>query len=254
MDRWVGRVALVTGSSVGIGRAISASLVEHGLKVVGCARNINQLNELEAELSAKKLKGSFKGIKCDLRRESDIKSMFEEIKSTFGRIDICINNAGLAKDAPLISGDTEFWREMLDVNVTALSICTRESIQLMQTNNISDGHIIHVSSMSGHRIVPSSATHFYGATKFAVRALAEGLRQELRAINSGIRITLVSPGMVETEFAVRLTNSKEKGFDPYADTPCIKAEDISQIVVNILQMPAHVEINDVLVRPTFQTS
>ncbi|CAG2123266.1 unnamed protein product, partial [Medioppia subpectinata] len=128
---WFGRVALVTGSSVGIGRAIASSLVEHGLKVVGCARNIDQLNELESELKAKKLKGSFKAIKCDLRQESDIKAMFEEIGSSFGRIDICINNAGLAKDAPLITGDTESWREMLDVNVTALSVCTRESIKLM---------------------------------------------------------------------------------------------------------------------------
>ncbi|XP_054153089.1 dehydrogenase/reductase SDR family member 11-like [Oppia nitens] len=252
MDRWIGRVALVTGSSVGIGKAISKALVECGLKVVGCARNIDQLKQLESDLNANKTKGSFKAIKCDLRQESEIKSMFDEIRSTFGRIDICINNAGLAKDAPIIDGNTEFWREMLDVNVTALSICTREAISLMRDNDINDGHIIHLSSLSGHRLVPSSATHFYGATKYAVRALAEGLRQELRAIKSGIRVTLISPGVVETEFSVRLQNIKEKNIDPYANNPHVKAEDISQIVVNVLQMPPHVEINDVLIRPTFQ--
>ena len=142
---------------------------------------------------------------------------------------------------------------MLDVNVTALSICTREAIQLMNEKGINDGHIVHVSSMSGHRVVPSSATHFYSATKFAVRALAEGLRQELRAMKSGIRVTLISPGVVETEFALRLQD-REKGQQFYANSPAIKAEEIAQIVVNVLQMPAHVEINDVLVRPTHQIS
>lgn len=141
---------------------------------------------------------------------------------------------------------------MLDLNVLALSICSRESIKLMLENNINDGHIVDISSMSGHRITQSSATHFYGATKFAVKALAEGLRQELRALKSGIRISLISPGMVETQFAKRLVNSDDKNFDPYSDKPVIKAEDISQIVVNVLQMPAHVEINDVLIRPTHQ--
>lgn len=161
---------------------------------------------------------------------------------------------GLAKDAPLLSGETEHWREMLDVNVVALSVCTREAIQLMADSQVTDGHIIHVSSMSGHRIVPSAATHFYGATKFAVRALAEGLRQELRAMKSGIRVTLISPGLVETEFAIRLQESIEKGKEVYANSPSIKAEDIAQVVVNVLSLPAHVEVNDVLIRPTHQVS
>ena len=142
---------------------------------------------------------------------------------------------------------------MLDVNVTALSVCTREAIQLMLSKDISDGHIIHVSSISGHRVAPSPSTHFYSATKFAVRALAEGLRQELRAIKSGIRVTLISPGVVETEFALRL-HDKEKGQQFYANSPAIKAKDIADIVINVLKMPAHVEINDVLIRPTHQVS
>ena len=160
----------------------------------------------------------------------------------------------MAKDAPLVSGETESWREMLDVNVLALSVCTREAIQLMGDSKVTDGHIIHVSSMSGHRVVPSAATHFYSATKFAVRALAEGLRQELRAMKSGIRVTLISPGVVETEFAIRLQEDKQKGLEFYTNSPSINAEDIAQIVVNVISLPAHVEVNDVLIRPTHQVS
>jgi NADP-dependent 3-hydroxy acid dehydrogenase YdfG len=189
-----------------------------------------------------------------LRLESDIKAVFDQIKSRFGKLDICINNAGLAHNSPLIDGNTDEWREMIDVNVLGLSITTREAIRLMLDSDINDGQIINLNSMGGHRTLPNSATHFYSATKFAVRALTEGLRQELRQLKSGIRVAQISPGMVETEFAPRLLKDKEKAAAHYSSIKCLQADDIAQVVIDILELPNHVEINDVLIRPTQQSN
>jgi len=254
MNRWSGKVALVTGASVGIGKAICKKLAQNGVNVVGCARNTDQLNQISQEIAGQQFSGTFTAIPCDLRLESDIKAVFDQIKSRFGKLDICINNAGLAHNSPLIDGNTDEWREMIDVNVLGLSITTREAIRLMLDSNINDGQIINLNSMGGHRTLPNSATHFYSATKFAVRALTEGLRQELRQLKSGIRVAQISPGMVETEFALRLLNDKEKAAAHYSSIKCLQADDIAQVVIDILELPNHVEINDVLIRPTQQSN
>ncbi|CAL1260834.1 unnamed protein product [Larinioides sclopetarius] len=109
MERWGGRIALVTGASVGIGAAICRALVQHGIVVVGCARNVDKIKEI-AEEDADVF------FRCDVTQESEILSMFDQIRRTFGRLDICINNAGLSHDAPLLTGNTEDWRNMLDVS------------------------------------------------------------------------------------------------------------------------------------------
>jgi len=124
MDRWIGRVALVTGASVGIGAAISKSLVKHGMKVAGCGRNMEKLEELETQMSGP---GSFIPIQCDVTEEEQVKRMFKRVKDEWKGVDVMINNAGLAHNAPLLTGDTEEWRHMLEVNVIGLSICTREA-------------------------------------------------------------------------------------------------------------------------------
>jgi len=252
MDRWAGKVALVTGASAGIGTAISYKLVESGVNVIGCARNIDKLNQISEQIAAQKYSGTFKPLKCDVKSETDIKSVFEAIKSQFGRIDICINNAGLANNSPLISGNTADWKEMLDVNVLAVSIISREAIKLMLEKNVNDGQIINLNSLSGHRVVQSSPTHFYSATKFAVKALTEGLRQELRELKSGIRVAQISPGMVESEFHVRLFKDQKVVDNRIGDMKIVEAKDIAQIVIDILKLPNYVEIHDVLVRPTQQ--
>ena len=123
-----------------------------------------------------RLGGRFHPVACDLRNESDILRMFAEIETLWGGVDILVNNAGLGHKAPLLSGSTEHWREMLDVNILALCVCTREATRQMHARG--QGHVIHISSMSAHRVPPNSGV--YSATKFAVRSLTEGLRQELR--------------------------------------------------------------------------
>ncbi|OCT57870.1 hypothetical protein XELAEV_18002960mg [Xenopus laevis] len=144
---------------------------------------------------------------------------------------------------------------VFQVNVLALSICTRAAYQSMKERNIDDGHIININSMSGHRVLPTTVMHFYSATKYAVTALTEGLRQELREERSHIRATSISPGLVETGFAFKLLdNDPEKAAATYESIKCLKAEDIASTVVYVLSAPPHVQIGDIQLRPTEQIS
>lgn len=181
--------------------------------------------------------------------------MFSAIKTLHRGVDVCINNAGLAHNEPLLSGHTEGWRNMIDVNVLALCICTREACKSMKERNVDDGHIININSMSGHRVCASSDIHFYSATKYAVTALTEGLRQELREAGTHIRATCISPGVVETEFAFRQHSSDpEKAASVYESMKCLKADDIASAVTYVLGAPPHVQIGDVQMRPVEQVS
>jgi NADP-dependent 3-hydroxy acid dehydrogenase YdfG len=140
---------------------------------------------------------------------------------------------------------------MLEVNVLALCVCTALALEDLERRGV-DGHIIHVSSMSGHRVVPGSGV--YAASKFAVRGLTEGLRQELRAAGSGTRVTAISPGVVETGFAAHYHQSEARARETYQRFPPLQAEDVAGAVRYALGCPPHMEVHDVLVRPTAQSS
>jgi NADP-dependent 3-hydroxy acid dehydrogenase YdfG len=247
MIRWQGRVALVTGASCGIGAAIAESLVRYGMQVVGCARNIAEIQNLASRLKGEK--GSLHAIQCDLTKEDEILAMFEEISKNFKGVDVCINNAGLSHCAPLLSGDTSQWRQMLDVNVLGPTICTREAVKSMRSRNVDDGHIVHIGSIVGHS-VPANYTdgHFYSMSKFAVRALTEGHRNELRELGSHIRVSSISPGLVETQFAIRM-RGEERGKQLYSSFTPLQANDIVDGVIYVLSAPAHVQVHDIIIRP-----
>ncbi|KAB7508039.1 putative oxidoreductase [Armadillidium nasatum] len=240
MERWTGRVALVTGASVGIGATVCEALVRSGLKVVGAARGVDQVRALSESL--KDAKGSLLPIKCDLTKESDIRNLFNKIKEEFGGVDICINNAGLSNGKKLLEGTVEEMREMTDVNIIALCLCSQLAIKSMKERGVDDGHIINISSISGHAVFPHSS-RFYAATKFAVRAITEGLRQEMRELRSHIRISSLSPGMVETQFAFRAFKDEEKAKNLYSFCEPLKPEDISSSILHIISSPAHIEVN-----------
>ncbi|GFT92055.1 hypothetical protein NPIL_676931 [Nephila pilipes] len=154
MERWRGRTVLVTGASAGIGAALCRELSRQGMQVVGCARNVSRIEELAEEEKKRGSPGSIHAIKCDLTQESETLSMFDEIRQTFGRLDVCINNAGLSHDASLLSGHPVEWKNMIDVNVLALCICTREAVRLMKESNVVDGQIIHISRCGGCGVLP----------------------------------------------------------------------------------------------------
>jgi NADP-dependent 3-hydroxy acid dehydrogenase YdfG len=163
-------VALVTGASSGIGRAIALKLAQEGYRLALGARRLERLEELATELQALGAEVLIQAV--DLRQEADILAFFQAIRQRWGGVDVLINNAGLGHKQSLLDGDTEAWRDMLEVNVLALCICTREATRDMRQRG-GKGHVVHISSMSGHRVPGGSGV--YSATKFAVRSLTEGL-------------------------------------------------------------------------------
>nr|CAB3237649.1 dehydrogenase/reductase SDR family member 11-like [Phallusia mammillata] len=246
MDRWVGKVALVSGASSGIGNSIARKLAEHGMKVLACDRSKQQVDELTAAVNGK---GELFPYQCDVKDEKQIIGMFDFIRNKFGTIHVCVNTAGQAYKSSILSGNTEEWRDMFDVNVIGLCICCRESVKLMRESGVDDGHVININSMSGHRVVD---LHLYAASKFAVTALSEGLRKELNEAKTHIRCTSISPGMVETQFAPRLNKDTTGEKDWYSSMKCLQAEDIADAVLFALQAPSHVNVNEIMIRPTEQ--
>ena len=244
----VAKRAVVTGASSGIGAETARALASAGAAVVLAARRAERLEALATELGAT---GATVVVQpTDMRREADITRLFEVARESLGGVDILVNNAGLGRAAPLGSAPTEPWREMLDVNVLGLCIATREAIQDMERRG-SAGHIVHVSSMAGHR-VPGADSGFYAATKFAVRALTEGLRQELRARQSPIRVTAVSPGHVFTEFADVFSGMPGAEEEIARRFKILEPRDVAEAIVWIVSRPPHMEVHDLLVRPTAQ--
>ncbi len=248
MQRWEGRVALVTGASSGIGRAVATMLAHQGLKVAICGRRMQRLMQLKAELEEEDCEVF--AVQMDLREESRIvHELFEAVRTQWGGVDILVNSAGLGHKAPLMSGETELWREMLEVNVLSLCICTREAIRDMRGRG-GEGHILHISSMAGHRVPPGSGV--YAATKHAVRALTEALRQELLELSLPIRVTSISPGLVETDFARRYHRSEKTARKVYGNYKVLEAEDVATAVCYALACPEHMQIHDILLRPREQ--
>lgn len=242
-------VALITGASSGIGYAIATRLATEGYRLALCARRCDRLTALANLLQAKGVEVLTYGV--DLRHEADILAMFAAIRHAWGGVDVLVNNAGLGHKESLLEGETEGWRDMLEVNVLALCICTREATRDMRQKGGS-GHVIHISSMSAHRVPQGSGV--YAASKFAVRALTEALRQELRAANSAIKVSSISPGFVETEFAAKYHHSEAKAQEVYGQFPVLQPEDIANAVAYVLAQPDYVQVHDLLLRPTQQVS
>ncbi|XP_047005117.1 dehydrogenase/reductase SDR family member 11-like [Schistocerca americana] len=242
MERYRGRVAMVTGASSGIGAAIVQALLREGLTVVGVARRIHRVKELEL----KDASGQLHAIEGDVSSEESIISVFKWIKENLGGVDILINNAGVTAEAPPSSGKTEDWKRVLDVNVLGLSICTREAVQDMLSRGVDDGFIIHINSVLGHVPAIDDVVVIYCASKRAVRVLLEGLRLDLVAKKSRIRVGQLSPGAVMTEIWDYQTKfSKEVAMA----MPHMQPEDVAAAVVYMLSQHPRVQVYDIILRP-----
>ncbi|MDP6551377.1 MAG: SDR family NAD(P)-dependent oxidoreductase [Arenicellales bacterium] len=249
MDRWRGRVAVVTGASSGIGRAVALDLLKAGMRVAVCARRLELIENLGFEAG---VPDAFMAKAADLRVESEIGGFFDAVKSHWQGVHVLVNNAGLGFEGELSTQNPGEWRQMLDVNVLALGICTQQALSQMGGHG-EEGQVINIGSMSGQR-VPAGSNGMYCATKFAVRALTESFRQELHAANRPVRICEISPGLVETGFAAHYGGSEDAAEKTYGAFKCLQSEDIVDAVRYVLGQPTHVQVHDVLIRPTGQAS
>ncbi|XP_017777390.1 PREDICTED: farnesol dehydrogenase-like [Nicrophorus vespilloides] len=246
MDRWRGKVAIVTGASVGIGAAICYRLVEEGCLVVGLARRVEMVQQHAKGLQGKR--GKLYAYKADLTVEEDIIKAFKWTLENVGPVHILVNNAGtVTGGTDLISGDTAKWRTVMDTNVIGLCIATREAIQIMKKRNI-EGHIIHINSVTGHSTIYIPKINVYGASKYAVTNLAETLRKELIAEKINIKVSSVSPGLVDTAIIRHLCNDR-KSEQIVDEAPKLESEDVADSVAYILSTPPNVHITELMIRP-----
>ncbi|XP_003402753.1 farnesol dehydrogenase [Bombus terrestris] len=240
MNRWIGKVAVVTGSSGGIGLAISKALASHGIKVVGLARRIDKLHEAAAEIG----KDKFFPIECDVTKEEDILKVFKWIDEKFGRLDILVNNAGVVCVKPIIDSKTEEYRKLIDTNLIAPAIFAREAVKSMKKCNAC-GHVINISSVAGLYLESIAIPlGMYGPSKYGLRALGIELRHEINAAKLNIKITNISPGAVITDM-IRSIRDALHITDDYA----LKDADIAEAVIYTLGTPETVEIPEITIIP-----
>ena len=245
IERWKGKTALVTGASAGIGLAIARALARIGVRLVLTARRAERLEALKSELEAHGV--GVLAVSTDLRRTEAIDGLFRTVRDQWGGIDVLINNAGLGRRELLERVDFTHLQSMMDLNIRAATICIREALKDMKGRQ--DAAIINISSLGGHRVPPGISATFYCATKHALKAIADGLRQELVAENSPIKLGTISPGMVETEFqTVAAPDGNYAGYE----YPPLRAEDVADAVLYMLSAPRNVQISDILMRPLSQ--
>ena len=224
------RVLLITGASTGIGAATARQAVAAGWRVVLAARSEDRLSELAGELGEDHALAQ----RCDVTEWADQESLAAAAVERFGGIDAVFANAGFGAARGFLKEDPEQWRSMVLTNVLGVAYTIRATMEHLRER---DGHFVLTSSVAGRRALPGS---LYSSTKWAVTGMAESLRQELRAAESQVRVTVVEPGMVDTPF-----------FDN-RPTGALEADDIARIVMFCLDQPARVDINEILVRPTSQ--
>jgi NADP-dependent 3-hydroxy acid dehydrogenase YdfG len=240
------KVAIVTGASSGIGYATALALSRAGAKVAAGARRTDRLESLQSEIT--KNQGEIFIQKLDVTIKSECDAFADAVIRKWGAIDILVNNAGLQPLSFFKNLKVEEWDKMIDVNIRGVLYCTAAVISHMM--NKKSGHIVNISSVAGRIVYPAGSV--YCATKHAVTAFSEGLRQEFSQ-RSNIRVTCIEPGVVATELTNTITDTAlEKYVERTKQMEALQAEDIADAIVFAVQSPSHVNVNEILIRPTTQ--
>jgi NADP-dependent 3-hydroxy acid dehydrogenase YdfG len=235
-----GKVIAITGASSGIGEAAAKALAAAGAKVVIGARRTDRLQRLASEIE--QAGGTVRYRALDVTQRDDVEAFARFAQSEFGRLDVMINNAGVMPLSPLSALKVDEWDRMVDVNIKGVLYGIAAALPLMEAQG--SGQIVNLSSIGGHKVVPTAAV--YCATKFAVRAISDGLRQE----TDRIRVTVISPGTTTSELADSISDDSAReemrGFRAIQ----IPAEAIAASILFAVSQPDDVDVSEIVVRPT----
>jgi NADP-dependent 3-hydroxy acid dehydrogenase YdfG len=240
-----GKVVVITGASSGLGEATARALSAQGARVALGARRQDRIQSLADELTGRD--GKAIAVAMDATAREQVKKLVDAAVQAYGRVDVMINNAGLMPQAPLERLEIDEWDRMIDVNIKGVLYGIAAALPYMKQQKA--GHFINVSSVAGHKVTPAGAV--YSATKHAVRAISEGLRQEVKPYN--IRTTVISPGAVATELPDSVidpdTAARVREFYAAAAIP---ADSFARSVVFAISQPDDMDVNEILFRPTRQ--
>ncbi|MDX2446319.1 MAG: SDR family oxidoreductase [Desulfobacterales bacterium] len=239
------KVVIITGASSGIGEATARKLAENGAHVMLTARRKDRLTQLQEAIAS----AGGKAVYCqaDITRAEEVTEVAEQTLSAFGRIDAIFNNAGIMPLSMIDKLHVGEWEQMVDVNIKGVLYGIAAVLPHMLERG--EGHIINVSSVAGHVIFPGASV--YCGTKFAVRAITEGLRTDLRG-KADIRVSLISPGAVSTELSHTITDPDILATFKTSGVTPLSAESIANAVRYVLEQPADVDVNEIIVRPVSQ--
>ena len=243
------KTVFITGASSGIGEATARAFAQHGTRLLLCARRLDKLQSMEAELRDLGA-GDVFSFELDVQDRDEVEGTINTLPDAWGRIDILVNNAGLSRGlTKLWEDDVQNWEEMIDTNIKGLLYVTRTVVPGMVQRG--QGHVINLGSIAGHMTYPNG--HVYCATKAAERSISDGLRLDLNG--TPIRVTSVDPGLVETDFSnIRFRGDGERAAKVYAGLDPLTPEDIAEIIVWSATRPAHVSIQTVVVTPNAQAN
>jgi NADP-dependent 3-hydroxy acid dehydrogenase YdfG len=244
-----GRIVFITGASSGIGEACARAFARAGAKLLLAARRVSRLERLGAEL-AEVGADAVRTSGLDVRDPEAVAALVSDLPDDWKSIEVLVNNAGLSRGLdPLHEGHLDDWEEMIDTNVKGLLYVDRSVVPLMVERG--RGTVVHIGSIAGRQVYPSG--NVYCATKHAVRALTDSLRLDLNG--TGVRVSTVDPGMVETEFsAVRFRGNQDRADAVYRGMTPLTPEDVAEVVLFVATRPPHVDLAEVLVLPTDQAS
>lgn len=238
-----GKVIVITGGSSGLGEATARYLAEKGAKIVLGARRLYKLENIAEDI--RKNGGAIEVLKTDVTKANDVKALVIKAIDSFGKIDVLVNNAGIMPLAPLSALKVEEWDSMIDVNVKGVLYGIAAALPEFQKQK--SGHFINLASVAGLRVSPGGTV--YSATKFAVRAISEGLRME---VGKDIRTTTLSPGLIDSELQLGSSDEATSQFIQNVYKDAIPAISIAKAVAYAIEQPDDVDINELVIRPTVQ--
>lgn len=239
-----GKVVIITGASSGLGEATARHLAAKGAHVVLAARRKDKLDTLVAELVA--AGGQAVAYQTDVTSQDDVKALIKGAVDTFGRLDALVNNAGLMAIAPLSEARVDEWDRMIDINIKGLLYGVAAALPVFQQQN--SGHFINIASVAGLKVFSPGGT-VYSGTKFAVRAISEGLRHE---VGGRIRTTTIEPGAVDSELKFGSSHQASRDFVVDFYQQAIPADSVARAIAFAIEQPADVDINEIVLRPTVQ--